>query len=288
MQQNSATWVQIKSSARRLHLYSPKPLSERVTLIHLYSDANGSICKKYMGWSEAHNKDDPAPHPRTYHLMDSTPVFPSMLSTYPRIDWIVLPAYCPLQNCWHNCDSATTPSTGISPPIFWIFIGSRSFIFFTILELVVTSPPALERWLYWWICSCPSPIYMVTSLLSLVWSITFSILAWMILTSMVLSSPICTTCRRSNTSTSNRHILIHSFYDFLGNSPVVVGFTNILIFMLKCLTKNLSSYQVYFSCKITPMSYHDMLNPDPPFSYLNDYYDVVQPKMYRLILLSGT
>ena len=36
------------------------------------------------------------------------------------------------------------------------------------------------------------------------------------------------------------------FYDFSGTSPVVVGFTHILILMLKGLTKYLSYWQVYF------------------------------------------
>ena len=59
-------------------------------------------------------------------------------------------------------------------------------------------------------------------------------------------------CTRSNTSPLNCCSLLHGFYDFQGNSPVLVGFTHILILMLKGLTKYLSSCQVYFSCKIPP------------------------------------
>ena len=128
-QQNIATWVKIKSAAHRLHFYSPKPRSRRATLLRLYFGANGSRWKKDMGWCEAHNKDDPIPHSRTEYSMDSTPMLPSMSSTYFRIDWLVLPSYCPLRNHWQNFHSSPTPSTVISPLIFWSLIGSRSFIF---------------------------------------------------------------------------------------------------------------------------------------------------------------
>ena len=160
--------------------------------------------------------------------MYSTPFFPSMSSTYPKINWLILPAYHPLQNFWQNCDFASTPSTGNSPPRFWSLIGSRSFIFCTIPELVVVSHTTLVRWLVWCRWSYPSPTYMVTSLPSFVCSRTFTILAWMILTSMVLSSLIWTTWNRSNTPPSNFGSLIHSVYDFPGTSPVVLCFTQIV------------------------------------------------------------
>ena len=75
-----------------------------------------------------------------------------------------------------------------------------------------------------------------------------------------------------------KHLSIESsqpnthFYDFPGTSPVVVGFTHIVLLMLKGLTKYLLSYQVYLSCKITLMSLHDTSNQAPPPSYLHGYY----------------
>ena len=62
------------------------------------------------------------------------------------------------------------------------------------------------------------------------------------------------------------------FYTFVGTSPVVVGFLYIVRLMLKGFTTYLSSYQVYFPCRIPPMSLHDISNPAPPSSYLNGYY----------------
>ena len=225
-----------------------------------------------MGWREAYDEDDPIPQSRTEDSIYPTLVSPSMSSTYPRIDWLTLLAYHPLQDCWKNCDSAPTPSTGSSPPRFWSLIGSRSFIFCTMPELVVTSPPTSARWLAWWRRSCPSPPYMVTSLPGLICSRNFTISSWTRLTSMVLPPLNWKTCSRSNTPPLNRCSLIHSFYDSPGTSPVVVVFTHIVLLILKGLTKYLSSYQVYFSCKIPPMSLHDISNPAPPSSYLQDYY----------------
>ena len=132
-QHNSATWVQIKLTAHCLHLYSPEPLSDHTNLLRLYSDANGSKWKKDMEWCEAHDKDDPIPQSSTGDSMDFTQVFLSMLSIYPIIDWRMLLAYCPLQNCWHNFYSAPNPLTGSSLPIFLILIGSISLIFCKIL-----------------------------------------------------------------------------------------------------------------------------------------------------------
>ena len=57
------------------------------------------------------------------------------------------------------------------------------------------------------------------------------------------------------------------FYDFPDTSLVVLGFTHTLLSMLKSMTKELSSYQVYLSCKIPPMLLHDKFNPAPPSSY---------------------
>ena len=164
-----------------------------------------------MEWCKAHNEDDTIPHSRTEGLMDSTLVLPSMSSTYSRINWIMLPAYRTLQNIWHNYYSAPTPLMAIPPPIFLSLISSRSFIFCTIPELVVTDHLKLAIWPTWWIWICPSPPYMVTPLLSLVWSRTFYILAWMRLTSIVLYPPIWTTYSRSNSYPSNHHIILHSF-----------------------------------------------------------------------------
>ena len=62
------------------------------------------------------------------------------------------------------------------------------------------------------------------------------------------------------------------FYDFQSTSSVVLGFTHISILMLKGWTKYLSSYQVYFSCKIPSMSLHDISNHSTPYSYLHDHY----------------
>ena len=61
-QQNSATWVQIKSTSQPLHFYSPETPSKRSTLLCLYSDTNGSRWNKDIRWHEAHDKDDPIPH----------------------------------------------------------------------------------------------------------------------------------------------------------------------------------------------------------------------------------
>ena len=191
------------------------------------------------------------------------------LHAYHRIDWLMLLAYCPLQICWQNCDSDLT---GIPPPIFWSLISSRRFTFRTILELVVPPPATSAVWLAWWICSKPPPPYMVTTLLILVWSKTFTISVWVRLTYMVLSTLIWTTCIMSNNYPSNRHILPHILYDFPGTSTVLVCFTHIVLLMLNILTKCMSSYQVYFSYKITPMSLHDISNPAPPSSYLHEHF----------------
>ena len=165
------------------------PLSERATLLGLYSYTNVSIWKKDVGWRDIHSKDDPILQPSTEYLVDFTPLYPSMPSNYPRINWLTLPAYLLLQKFWHNCNSYPTPFTGDLPPIFWILIVSKSFIFCTIISLVIKSPPALARWLTLWSWSYPSPPYLGTSLTRLVCPRTFAISAWMILTSMVISPP---------------------------------------------------------------------------------------------------
>ena len=125
--------------------------------------------------------------------MDYTPVLSSMSSTYPRIDWTILLSYCPIRNNrWQYCNLDPTNLTGSYPPIFWILIGSRSFIFFRTPELVKTPPLTSERWLAWWTWICLSPPYMVTPLTSLVCSRTLVISAYMRRTSMVLSPLIWT------------------------------------------------------------------------------------------------
>ena len=135
-----------------------------------------------------------------------------------------------------------------------------------------TLPKTLARWSDFWSWSCPLPPYMVTYFPSLVCSRTFAISVWMRLTPMVLSPPIWKTLSISNTSPSDRCSLLHSLYDFPGTSPVALGFTHIVLLMLKGLTKYLSSYQVYFLWKLPPMSLHDISNPNPPSSYLHNYY----------------
>ena len=156
--------------------------------------------------------------------------------------------------------------------IFWSLIGSRRNIFCTVLQLVVTPP---------------SDISKMTGLMDL--ELSFTSLHDNIPSEFFLIKDLCylgifyprihgpisaklEKCTRSNTSPLNCCSLLHGFYDFQGNSPVLVGFTHILILMLKGLTKYLSSCQVYFSCKIPPMSLHDISNPVPPSSYLHDYY----------------
>ena len=74
------------------------------------------------------------------------------------------------------------------------------------------SPPKSARWLAYWSWICPSPPYIVTSLPILIWSSTFDISAWIRLTPMVLSPPICTTCIISNTSPLNCCSLLYSIF----------------------------------------------------------------------------
>ena len=242
-----------------IHLkpYPSRPPSS--ALLRLYSKANKYRRKKYMVWHEAHNKDASVSHWRTEDSVDYTLVCPFMLLTYPRIDWLVFLAYFLLWNCSHNYDSASTPLTGIYPLRLWSLIVSRRFIFCTVPKLMLKYPPTSAIWLTWWSWICPLPTYMVTYLPSLVWSRTFYILVWMRLTYMVLSPPIWTTYSRSNASPSNCHSLLHRFKYLSSTTSVVVGFTHIVILMLKGFTKYISSYQVYFSCKIPPC--HSMIYP---------------------------
>ena len=47
-----------------------------------------------MGWSEDHDKDDPMPNSMTEDSLESTPVFPSMLSNTPE----------PTDSCYRHMD----------------------------------------------------------------------------------------------------------------------------------------------------------------------------------------
>ena len=164
-----------------------------------------------MGWRETHDEDDPIPYSRTDDSMGFTLVFPFIFQPNPESTdscyWHIVRSKISRQ----NSESTPNPFTGSSPPILWSLIGSISFIFCLIMELVVTPSPTLARLLAYWIWCWPSPLYIVTPLLSLFWPRNFTISAWVRLTYMVISPPRWTPCSRSSTFPSNCRSLIHSF-----------------------------------------------------------------------------
>ena len=160
-----------------------------------------------------------------------------MSSTYPRIDWLMLLAYFLPQNHWHNCSPSPTTLV-VTPPSKILNIDHLKKLYLLQIHRISGNVPSdIDNMTEMMDLDMSFISLHGKSLTSLVCSMTFDLLACMRLTSMVLSPQIWTTRIRSNTSPLNYCSLLYSFYDLLGTSPLVVGFTCIVIFMLKGLTK---------------------------------------------------